>query len=147
MKKNVISKIFIGSLIIILLSTFFCINYTYALGDAFSDTQKFLDAGNTIDNTINTIALKETSNYIYKILLSFAIVIAIIVAMILGIQFMVASANEKAKIKEALIPFVVGCILVFGAFTIWKIAVEIGNNAEETVQKTKITTKIEAEKN
>lgn len=56
---------------------------------------------------------------------------AVVIAMILGIQFMVASASEKAKVKEAIIPFVVGCIVVFGAFTIWKIAVNIGGKATQ----------------
>ena len=77
--------------------------------------------------------LSETSDFIYKLLLSLAIIIAIIIGMILGIQFMVASADEKAKVKEALIPFIVGCIVVFGAFTIWKIVVNVGNKAEDKI--------------
>ena len=59
--------------------------------------------------------------------------VAVVVGMVLGIQFMAASADEKAKVKEALMPFVVGCIIVFGAFTIWKIAVNLGNDAENSI--------------
>ena len=43
------------------------------------------------------------------------------------------SADEKAKVKESLMPFVAGCVVVFGAFTIWKVAVNIGNDAESKV--------------
>ena len=50
------------------------------------------------------------------------------VGTIIGIQFMMASAEEKAKVKEALIPYVVGCAVIFGAFTIWSIAVNIGQD-------------------
>lgn len=51
-----------------------------------------------------------------------------IVGTILGIQFMVASAEDKAKVKEAIVPYVVGCIVIFGAFTIWGTAVNIGQD-------------------
>ena len=51
-----------------------------------------------------------------------------IIAGILGIKFMIGSAEEKAQIKDALIPFVIGCIVIFGAFGIWKIFVTMGKN-------------------
>lgn len=51
-----------------------------------------------------------------------------IVGTIIGIQFMVASAEDKAKVKEALVPYIIGCIVIFGAFTIWSIAVNIGQD-------------------
>lgn len=99
-----------------------------------SDGKAFLSKGNSVESTINTTALKSTSDYIYNTLLAIAIIVAVIVAMVLGIQFMIASADEKAKVKEALMPFVAGCIVVFGSFTIWKVAVNIGNSAESEIQ-------------
>ena len=35
------------------------------------------------------------------------------------------SVEEQTKAKEALIPYVVGCFVIFGAFGIWKLAVTI----------------------
>lgn len=70
--------------------------------------------------------LVQTSNYIYNTLLVIAVAIAVIVGAYLGIKFMIESAEDKAKIKEALIPFIVGCFVIFGAFGIWKIAVKVG---------------------
>ena len=131
MKKNIkqlIASIFIGILLIS-----FCMPRTYAMGEIFTDGKDFLSAGNNINDTINTTKLSETSTYIYNALLGFAVMVAIIVAMVLGIQFMAASADEKAKVKEALIPFVVGCIVVFGSFLIWKIIVIVGNRAENAI--------------
>ena len=55
-----------------------------------------------------------------------------LVGTIIGIQFMLASAEDKAKVKEALVPYVVGCIVIFGAFTIWSIAVNIGQDITGT---------------
>lgn len=74
---------------------------------------------------INEAQLKETSNFIYNTLLGIAMVLAVIVGMIIGIKFMTGSIEEKAKIKEALMPYVAGCVVVFGAFGIWKLAVTI----------------------
>lgn len=48
-----------------------------------------------------------------------------IVGTVIGIQFMVASAEDKAKVKEALIPYIIGCAVIFGSFTIWSIAVRL----------------------
>ena len=131
MSKNIFVKLIICIIFTIILLNLFCISSSYALGDIVSDGKAFLQEGEPIINTINTSKLIDTSNYIYNMLLTIAIFIAVAVAIILGIQFMVASADEKAKVKEALLPFVVGCFVVFGSFTIWKIVVEIGNDTEK----------------
>lgn len=55
-----------------------------------------------------------------------------IVGTFIGIQFMVASAEDKAKVKEALVPYIIGCAVVFGAFTVWSIAVNIGQDIVPT---------------
>lgn len=91
--------------------------------DVVQGAQDFLNQGRTV--TYDGVGLKITSDFIFNLLLAIAMVVAVIVGMILGIKFMSASVEEKAKIKESLIPFVVGCVVVFGAFGIWKLAVTI----------------------
>ena len=71
---------------------------------------------------------REATNIIYNVFLTVGIVLAVIIAAVLGIQFMVGSVDEKAKVKESLLPFVIGCVIVFGAFGIWSIIINIGNN-------------------
>lgn len=61
----------------------------------------------------------------FKLLMAVGIVVMFIVGTVIGIQFMVASAEDKAKVKEALIPYIIGCAVIFGAFTIWSIAVRL----------------------
>ena len=139
MSKKIFLKTFIFSVLVFILLGSFCVPTSYALGDVFSQGKGFLEAGDSIDETINKTALQETSDTIYNTLLAFAIMVAIVVGMVLGIQFMVASADEKAKVKEALIPFVIGCVVVFGSFTIWKIVVNIGNNAEDAIEAKEIS--------
>ena len=62
---------------------------------------------------------------LYNALLIIGIIIAVIVGAILGIKFMMGSVGEKADIEKLLVPYVVGCIIVFGAFGIWKLVVTI----------------------
>ena len=44
---------------------------------------------------------------------------------IIGIKLMISSASEKAEAKKLLVPYVVGCVVVFGGFGIWKLVVTI----------------------
>lgn len=59
-----------------------------------------------------------------------------IVGTIIGIQFLVASAEDKAKMKESLIPYIAGCIVIFGAFTIWSAVVHLGQDITSTTEVT-----------
>ena len=135
MSKCILVKISIVCLVMFTLSITAFLQKTYALSDFFDSGKNFLDKGEPVEDYINTDQLKETSDTIHNTLFAIAIVIAVIVAMVLGIQFMWASADEKAKVKEAIIPFVVGCIVVFGSFDIWSTVVNIGKEAEEPKQK------------
>ena len=63
-----------------------------------------------------------------------------LVGTIIGIQFMVASAEDKAKVKEALVPYVIGCAVIFGSFTIWSIAVNLGQDIVPTTTKQETST-------
>lgn len=104
-------------------------------GDFLKEGQNHVDKGSiTVESDGNqtvTIGLpddreiKTIINNIYSIIFPLGVVITVIVGGVLGIKFMMASADDKAKIKESLIPYVVGCVVIYGAFGIWKIAVEI----------------------
>lgn len=78
-------------------------------------------SGANTENTISQSSLKNTIDLIYNILLAVGIIVAVVAGAILGVQFMVASADGKAELKERLVPYVVGCVVIFGAFGIWKI--------------------------
>lgn len=69
--------------------------------------------------------LKGFINDIYNILFPLAVAITVIMAGVLGIQFMMASAEDKAKVKESMVPYVAGCIVIYGAFGIWKLAITL----------------------
>ena len=69
--------------------------------------------------------IKNLSDIIYNVLLILGTVIAVIVGSVLGIQFITGSVEQKAKVKDSLIPFVIGCVVIFGAFGIWKLVITI----------------------
>lgn len=103
-------------------------NNTLGNGDGSLDkvmkgAEDFLKIGS--HSPLDNDELKKTSNILFNILLGIAMIVAVIVGMIIGIRFMVASVDEKAKIKEQLLPYAVGCGVVFGAFGIWKLAITI----------------------
>lgn len=131
MKKQLIIKIIISILIVLIAINFFYISSSMALGNVVNDGKSFLGKGNGIYDKINKTALQDTSNMIYNIFLAIGIIAAVIIGMVIGIKIMVASADEKAKVKESLLPFLIGCIVIFGSFTIWKVVITIGNDAEE----------------
>ena len=128
-KKNDFLVILISFLGIVLIfsSTTFC----YAsLGEIITGADDFIHNG-VADNsyTIEGNHLQSMSDLLYNTLFIIAIVVAVIIGMIIAIQFMTASASEKAKVKETLVPYVAGCIVIFGAFGIWKLIVELLSSA------------------
>lgn len=98
------------------------------MGKIIQDGDDFLSGDNT-NSVVNEAMLKQTSKVIYNIFLIIGVSVAVIVGAVLGLTFIFGSAEGKAKVSEALIPYIVGCIVVFAAFTIWGIVVNMGNQA------------------
>ena len=67
---------------------------------------------------INTGIIQNAGNQIATIIRTVGIVASVIILMILGIKYMMGSAEEKAEYKKTMIPYVVGAILLFAATTI-----------------------------
>ena len=100
-----------------------------SIEDVVSDAEKFMGAktGANIHplGTNATTSLSNFSKTISGILLAVGIAASVIVGGILGIQFMTGSIDAKAKVKELLIPYIVGCVVIFGAFVIWQLMVTL----------------------
>ena len=70
---------------------------------------------NPVTTGNGTTAATGIGNKIIGILQVVGILISVIVLMILGIKYMMGSAEEKAEYKKTFIPFIIGAILVFAA--------------------------------
>lgn len=117
---------------IILLITFLLLSFSAsysrtnaaALSNIVSGADGFIQNGQG-SSKIDNEDIHNLSDSLYNILLIIGTIIAMIVGVVLGIQFITGSVEAKSKVKESLIPYVVGCIVIFGAFGIWKLAITI----------------------
>ena len=97
-------------------------NAEESLEDLITDGNRFLSNGTL---NLNENALQNFSGTMFNILLAVGVVIAVIAGAVIGIKLMTSSVEEQADAKKLLVPYVVGCIVVFGAFGIWKLVVTI----------------------
>ena len=104
-----------------------------SMGGIMGAADDFISMGQKSEGeNISQNDLIKASNMVYNILLVIGIIVAVIVGIIIGIQFLVGSVAQQAKVKETLIAYVVGCVVVFGAFGIWKLVVTILQKAPGT---------------
>lgn len=96
-----------------------------SLKEAITGADEFLKSG---EEKVYDSEMQKASGSLVNMFMAAGTVIAIVYIGILGIKYMSGSVEEKAEIKETLIPFIVGCVVVFAAFTIWKIAILIGSS-------------------
>lgn len=95
-----------------------------SIEDVINDGDAFINAGNE-EGIYNDNDLQNFSKTIYNILLAAGIFIATATGGVLGIKMMTSSVEEQAEVKKLLIPYVVGCVVIFGGFGIWKLVITI----------------------
>ena len=125
MKKYKKLLINIMVIFIILFNLFIPNAYAGPLQDIMNRAEGFVNNGENGGNVINNDALKEGSNTLYNVLLVIGIAVAFIWGIVLGIQFVTGSLGEKADVKKNLIVYVIGCIIIFGAFGIWRLLLQL----------------------
>lgn len=96
-----------------------------SLDDIMNNGNSFLNAGSESSTMIDQNDLKSLSNFISGVLLTIAIGVTVITGAIIGLNFITQSIEEKAKVKESMVPWIIGIIVSFGAFTIWEVAVNL----------------------
>lgn len=130
MKTSKIINILISLLIIITLFGFSSTSYatSVSLNSMKSQADSWISEGKKDASTVGTIdtsQLSSVSKVIYNTLLVIAFVMAAIIGSILGIQIMAGSIERKTEAKQALVPYAISCVVVFGSFGIWKVLVMI----------------------
>lgn len=74
------------------------------------------------DNVNGTAQITNVGNAIVGILRTVGMVLSVIVLIVLGIKYMMGSAEEKAEYKKTMIPYVVGAALIFAASALAEVA-------------------------
>lgn len=122
-KKNIYKVLFILFVISSLLLIYS--SKTYATDSIMQGADDFLGKG-TVD-ILDETAIKNTSDIIFNVFSIVGTVIVVVIGAILGIQFIMGSTEEKAKVKETLIPYIIGSVVIFGAVGIWSLAINVFN--------------------
>ena len=103
----------IGLIMAMVLSLSFCYAGGINLDDfSGSDISDLDTAGNAIVGVMQVVAT----------------VVAIAMLLFVGIKFMMAAPAEKANLKGALIPYIVGAILIFAAIPLLKMVQSFASN-------------------
>lgn len=119
---NKVIKVILAIVILFLIENILYTNIYTVYSSWGDDAKSFVDSADPSIN-ITTDRLKKPSSEIYNILTSFGMIAAVVVGVVLGIQYMFSAAEEKAKVLETILPYLIGCIVTFGAFGIWKILI------------------------
>ena len=96
------------------------------IGDIITDGGKFENkTGNSDLANIKIEDVQKLSGFLYNTLLVIGVAVAVIIGGLIGIKLMTGSAEQKAEAKQYLMPYIIGCIIVFGAFGIWQLVVNV----------------------
>ena len=87
---------------------------------------KITDMGNGSGKDIQQVT--DLGKTIVTIMQTVGIVVAVVVILVIGIKYMIGSAEEKAEYKKTMIPYLVGAILLFAATTIVNVVYNIANS-------------------
>lgn len=132
--KNIISTILIILTLMCIVATLTPVYAAEEVKDPtttdeiFGDADDFIEQGEKQlrdEGGINEGELINTTNFLYNGLLAVGIVVAVAVGSVLGIKYMLGSVEEKAEYKQTLLAYLISCIVVFGAFGIWKVVINI----------------------
>lgn len=67
------------------------------------------------DNGVASNTIVLVGNSFVSVLRTVGIVLSVIVLMVIGVKYMLGSAEEKSDYKKSLLPYVIGAVLVFAA--------------------------------
>ena len=122
MKKQI--KMFSVMLIILAIV---CTIANVTLATDLSGSIKDLGTG----SASGTTSVMNVGKTIVAIMQTVGIVVAVVIMLVLGIKYMMGSAEEKAEYKQTMIPYVVGAVLIFAATTIVNVIYNMANGLNQ----------------
>ena len=82
----------------------------------------------TGSNSAETGAIENIGNQIITIVSTIGSIASVIVLIVLGVKYMMGSAEEKAEYKKTLLPYIIGAALVFAASAIAGVVFNFANS-------------------
>lgn len=87
----------------------------------------FTHGGVTPEQTQNLV---DFGGQIVSVVRTVGVLVAVVILLILGIKYMVGSAEEKADYKKSMIPYLVGAVLIFAASAVTGIVYDMATALE-----------------
>ena len=109
-------KIFVSILMIMLI-----ISFCYDVVLAFDVTKKF--GGSTPNETAG--AARKILGGILAVVIAVGVTTAVVILMVIGIKYLIASAGDRADIKKYAVKYIIGALILFSASGLIGIAQKI----------------------
>lgn len=78
--------------------------------------------------TVNTTGVQNIGQNIFAVIRTVGILLSVIILVVLGIKYMMGSAEEKAEYKKTMIPYIVGAALIFAASALSQVLYNVFSN-------------------
>lgn len=111
--KKVLKKLITAIFVIIIILSISCVTMATTISDF---------------NGQASGEFNKVGNAAVKVLSTFGMVLSVIVLIVLGIKYMIGSAEEKADYKKTLLPYVIGATVTFGASSIASVIYNIAKD-------------------
>ena len=76
----------------------------------------------TADDSVQSEAINTAGKQIVGILQTVGVSVSVIVLIVIGIKYMMGSAEEKAEYKKTFMPYIIGAALIFAASVFAQVA-------------------------
>ena len=94
------------------------------LSDVFQVGEDFIAEGSETDLNMVDDETVASVNDIGRFLTAVGLVILVCATLIMGIKYMMATPNDKAKLKKQLIGLLIASLVIFFSYTIWSAIVD-----------------------
>lgn len=123
---RVITKIIFCVLAIyIICSNLYIVKASDLLTNMTGQASNFVNAGAEAAEGINYTKISDEFKGLGQILTMVGAGVLVAVTTYMGIKYLMSGPNDQAKLKTQLIGVVVAGIVIFGAFSIWKLIIQI----------------------
>ena len=86
------------------------------------------DGGTTVD----TESVQNFGKAIVSVVRVVGVIVAVVVLLILGIKYMVGSAEERAEYKKTMVPYIIGAVLIFASTTLVGVVYDLSMSLNNT---------------
>ena len=116
---NKIKVIFIINIILFLIFPIYVYAEDRDLSEVFQVGEDFISEGSETDLNFIDDETVTSVNDIGRFLTAVGLTILVCVTLIMGIKYMMATPNDKAKLKKRLIGLLIASFVIFFSYTIW----------------------------